>query len=78
MADSPTARLHLERRAVRAKLSIIKHKALIKRADLAKSFLDAVCGCNTAYGTGRLFRAYTDLVIDLLGVGSSVIGVHRA
>ena len=70
MADSPTARTHLERRAVRARLSILKHKTLIKRADLAKSVMDAVCGCNTAYGTGRLFRAHTDVVIGLLGVAA--------
>ena len=54
------------------------HKVFVRRASILKSTFDFLCACNTAYGSGLILKRYTDLVIGLLGFGSSMLGVHRA
>jgi len=68
----------LERRALKAQLSIVQHRAFAKRLSLNKNIMDFVCASNTAYGSGLIFKQYTDLVIGMLGFFSSVLGGYRA
>jgi hypothetical protein len=71
-----TARL--ERRALKAQLSVTQHKRFAKRLSLHKNIFDLICATNTAYGSGLIFKQYTDLVIGLSGFYSSVLGAYRA
>ena len=52
------------------------HRAFSKRLGLAADIMNIVCAVNTAYGSGLIFRQYTDLVIGMLGFFSSVLGAY--
>lgn len=68
----------LERRALKAQLSVVQHKHFAKRLSLHKNIFDLICATNTAYGSGLIYKQYTDLVIGLAGFYSSVLGAYRA
>ena len=68
----------LERRALKAQLSVVQHKRFAKRLSLHKNIFDLICATNTAYGSGLILKQYTDLVVGLAGFYSSVLGAYRA
>ena len=67
-----------QRRELRHQFSVSEHKAFGKKMAFIKSVVDAVCAFNTARGSGITFLHYTDLIIGIMGVISSLLGTYRA